>query len=295
MTQNRRANSYLDLETRIANWAPTFSDIRAIVAYGSRAFRGNSFDDFSDLDLVLFSTSPGNYSENSKWLATIADVWIAALDYTGAGDPEWFVLFEGGLKVDLILSSVESDVESTQFIDNSPYKRALTRGMRVIYHAPGIAPSLSGQAPLFADHTPPTEIDLERCINSSLIRVVKAAMLLGRGDLFRSLAVLDCAVRSELVALLELHAWATNDADMDTSFGGRFLDQWADPDALAALKKTCSHHDAGEIKHALLVSTELIARLASEIAETRGYRFPTEGQKRTLTWLTQFLYDQAGQ
>lgn len=92
MSQNRLSNPYLDLETRIADWAPSFSDIRAIVAYGSRVHRGNSFDEFSDLDLVLYSSDPDRYSDSSDWLGAIADVWLAVQDYTGAGDPEWFVL-----------------------------------------------------------------------------------------------------------------------------------------------------------------------------------------------------------
>ncbi|MGB3714276.1 MAG: aminoglycoside 6-adenylyltransferase [Candidatus Promineifilaceae bacterium] len=294
MSHNRQSDPYIDLETRIADWAPTFSDIRAIVAYGSRALPGNSFDEFSDLDLVLFTADPDRYVEDSDWLGAIAEIWLAVLEQTGAGDPEWFVVYAGGLKVDIILSLVESDAEFIQFLDTSPYKRAFARGMRVIYHAPELALSRSAQAPELAVSALPTEIDLEKCVNSSLIRVVKAAMLLGRGELIRSLSVLDCGVRTKLLALLELHARATKDTDIDIWYCSRFLDQWADPDALATLVKTYSHYDAREIRQALLMSTELISRLAADTARARGYRFPTEGQRRTLAWLTQLLHDQGG-
>ncbi len=82
MSHIRQSNPYLDLELRIADWAPTYSDIRAIVVYGSRAFPGNSFDAFSDLDLVLFTTDPDKYANDSDWLGAIAEIWLAALDHS---------------------------------------------------------------------------------------------------------------------------------------------------------------------------------------------------------------------
>lgn len=187
---------------------------------------------------------------------------------------------------------MESAAEISQFADNSPYKRAFARGMRVIYYAQDLGPSPADQLPSLSVYTPLTEIDLETCVNSSLIRVVKAAMLMSRGELFRSSIVLDCSVRSKLIALVELHAKATQDTDIDAWYGGRYLEQWADPDAFATLIKTFSHYDAREIKRALMASVGLISRLASESAEARSYRFPTEGQKKTITWLTQLLHDQ---
>ncbi len=119
-------------------------------------------------------------------------------------------------------------------------------------------------------------------------------MLLGRRELFRSRTVLDCDLRLQLQALVEMHARATKDTDADTWYNGRFMEAWADPDALTTLTKTYSNYDAKEIKQALLATTELISRLATETARARGYRFPNKGQKRMLAWLFQMLHDQGG-
>ena len=60
----------------------------------------------TDLDLILYATDPQTYVDDTSWLDTFGQVWLRVLNYTGAGDPEWMVLFAGGLKVDFILTPV---------------------------------------------------------------------------------------------------------------------------------------------------------------------------------------------
>ena len=58
MSPLRPFDPYLDIELRIVDWASAIPDIRAIVVYGSRASLNNSYDEFSDLDLILFTSDP---------------------------------------------------------------------------------------------------------------------------------------------------------------------------------------------------------------------------------------------
>ncbi len=98
MPSNQDILSYKDIQKRIVTWASKISDIRAIDVYGSRAQPQTEPDEYSDLDLILFSTEQERYREKTDWLEDIAEVWLAVLDTTCAGDPEWFVLYEGGIE-----------------------------------------------------------------------------------------------------------------------------------------------------------------------------------------------------
>ncbi|HET6447410.1 MAG TPA: aminoglycoside 6-adenylyltransferase [candidate division Zixibacteria bacterium] len=293
MSSSYIPSSYTDIESRLVNWASTSPDVRAIVVYGSRALPtppiGESaslpFDEFSDLDLVLFTISPSNFADNSKWLDTIAEVWLAGLENTGAGDPEWFVLFSGGFKVDIILLALEEDVPLTHLMNASPYKQVFENGMRIIYESPEDSAVKLHNPPVIPLTDSVQAVEFHHHVNLILMKVVKAMMLLRRGELFNSLSVLDCQLRPRVLELIMMHAKATGNDAPASKIQHRFLEQWINPDLLVDYSKTFSTYDPGRIRNALLASTRLVSRLASEIAEVAEIRFPDDGQSNTLNWL----------
>src|SRR5215217_5872669 len=97
--------TYEQLEARLAAWAETQPTIRAVLSIGSRA-RGTP-DRWSDLDVLIFASNPEPYVVDSSWLGEFGDLWLAYREDTEAGDPEWYALYEGGLKLDAVLMRVE--------------------------------------------------------------------------------------------------------------------------------------------------------------------------------------------
>ncbi len=85
MPNSASDNLYQRAETRIFNWAGSQDDIRGIVVYGSRARSKYPADEFSDLDLVLFTLTPQKYTQDSNWLESIGDTWLAVLGKTSIG------------------------------------------------------------------------------------------------------------------------------------------------------------------------------------------------------------------
>lgn len=74
---------------------------------------------------------------------------------------------------------------------------------------------------------------------------------------------------------MEWHAHATRGFGHDTWMRGRFLEEWADPRAVAALPGIFAHYDAGDIGRALLATMEVFHWLAMETAERWSYtRWP---------------------
>jgi hypothetical protein len=225
MSSIQQSGPNSDLELRIAEWASKTPDIRAVFCYGSRASTSSSYDEFSDLDLILFAPDPGIFALDVDWLEAFADIWLAVLDSTGAGDHEWFVLYAGGRKVDMILSKAESDSDLDQLLERSPYAGAFARGIRTLYLAPDLAPTRPAQSLVRPSSTLLEPTNLEKGVNRAIMSVVKASMLLGRGELFRGLIVLDRDVRKHLLVLVELHAKVVVNPHVDTWYDGRLIEQ----------------------------------------------------------------------
>ena len=80
--------TYADLETRIIAWANVRSGVRGVVVVGSRARQDHSADEWSDLDLILFTDDIALYQEDGRWLDELGRVWIAVRGQTGHGDFE---------------------------------------------------------------------------------------------------------------------------------------------------------------------------------------------------------------
>ena len=68
--------SHDELEARIAAWAESHPDVRAILVVGSRARRDSPADEWSDLDLMVFATHYEEYLANDSWLDDIGPTWL---------------------------------------------------------------------------------------------------------------------------------------------------------------------------------------------------------------------------
>ena len=76
-------------------------------------------------------------------------------------------------------------------------------------------------------------------------------------------------MKARLVTLLEWHARAV-DPSVDTWHGGRFLERWADPGALAALERAYAHYDLRDVARALWETIDLFQGLEEETASRLG-------------------------
>ena len=91
--------AYQALEDAVAAWAQSQPDILAVIVIGSRARLDHPADEFSDLDLMLYVQQPGLYARQRAWLDDFGQVLAASMGFAGS-DPEWLVVYAGGIKAD---------------------------------------------------------------------------------------------------------------------------------------------------------------------------------------------------
>ena len=100
-------------------------------------------------------------------------------------------------------------------------------------------------------------------------RAIRAARLLRRGEVYRSIELLDGAMKGQLVELMALHARAV-DQSVEVSTDGRHLERWADPGALSVLERAFAHYDVRDVARALWVTIDLFQLLEEETARRHG-------------------------
>jgi aminoglycoside 6-adenylyltransferase len=287
--------AYQDMETRIVFWAQARPDVHAVLVVGSRARCDHIADIFSDLDLILFSENPTLLAGERDWLAQFGEVWAACLDHTGAGDPEWLVLYAGGLKADFVLSQMPGGLGGSaslvKALEQVAYDEVLARGVRVLVDKTDSAPlqdsPASGLQPLagLQSASLPDQNAFRACIERFLVQAARAAKLVRRGDLWRAKGAVDGELKATLLTMLEWHARAVHGLEHDTWYGGRFIREWADPRALAEMPGTFAAFDQADMQRALFATLELFRWLANETAARLGYTYPLEPVKQMAAWM----------
>lgn len=281
---------YEPLEQRLAAWAEACPDVLALVVIGSRARTVHAADEWSDLDTILFTTDPQPFAPGSRWQAELdaligAPIWFAAHSTTDRGDRETEWVLEGGLKLDVMFMRCEpgSNVSTSlqDLIASVPYRNVFASGMRVLFER--------SPAPLRLDPPPgPTPLaqpEFDNLVANYLLELTRAMKLARRGELWRAARVVNEEMQANLLTLLEQQAHLRPNPPQHAWRYGRFLEEWADPRALAALPATYAASTLSSVRGAVAASLDLLDWLAPEVARLAGLSFSPNAVRPTADWL----------
>jgi aminoglycoside 6-adenylyltransferase len=283
---------YEQLVKRFVKWAKTCSDIRAAVIVGSRARVDHPADEWADLDIIIVTTDPERYISKSDWIKNFGNPLLTFIEPTSTGDDmERRVLFKGMLDVDFAILPKRKAQQLLQ--DGVPPEMAIqvsnvfSRGMRVILDKDRMVAQLrkvisSIEAPT---PCPPTQHEFLEVVNDFIYHAVFTAKHLRRGELYWTIACLNCYMQRLLFRMIEWHARATHGWNYDTWFRGRFLEEWAHPQVLKELCSAFSHYDKDDVKLALLAMMNLFHWISMEIAKKLDYPYPTKADEYVTNWI----------
>ena len=270
-------------------WAETRVDVRAAIIVGSRARVVEPADEWADLDIIVVTSDPDCYVRSAEWLENIGAVLLTFVEPTASGDEmERRALFEGMLDVDFSIIPLVNAQKVLQ-AKRAPADLVISfgRGMRVIVDKDGIAGKVEKlvASAVAVPAQAPSRGEFLQVVNDFLYHAVFTAKHLKRGELWWAKMSSDCYMQHLLLRMIEWHARAKRGWNYDTWFRGRFLEKWADPQALGQMRDVFSHYDEADAKRGLLAAVVLFRALALETAERLGYSYPEEADRQVTEWI----------
>lgn len=273
--------AYENLLARFVAWAATQEDLRAAFIIGSRARGDHPADRWSDLDLITFVTDIQRYLTTDEWLHALSKPMLSFVESTADGrSQERRVLFGNGLDVDFALLPAAFLDSLGQGEIPPDLISHLQRGLRIVVDKDGLLAQMQRKVlelPTPPPPAPPTAEEFANLVNDFWYHTVWTAKHLRRGELWWAKSGCDGYLKQLLQRMMEWHARTTQGAEHDTWFRGRFLEEWVDPQARAALSHLFAHYDKDDIWRALSATMAIFRLLASECAQKLGYPYPSEG------------------
>ena len=292
------ARLYEELIERFHEWAESRFDIRAAIIVGSRARVDHPADEWADLDILIVTKDPNHYALTSNWINNFGKPLLTFIEPTSTGDEkERRVLYDKMLDVDFAIIPQEKVLRLFQTKADRPtetgadqrilaqIRSMLSRGVRVLIDKDGLAGQLSALNVSAEKRLLPTQDEFLEIANDFLYHAVFTAKHLRRGELWWTVMCLDCHMQQLLLRMIEWHAQAASNWKHDTWFRGRFLEEWAHPQAVKGLHETFSHYDEKDVRQALLAAIDLFHGLATETAAKLGYPYPAEADKKVTNWI----------
>ncbi len=274
--------TYEQLIERFVAWAQDRPDIHAALVLGSRARNDHPADEWSDLDIVVIVADPTPYLASADWLANCGEVWVTFLEATAAGGGmERRALFAGGLDVDFAILPYAQVEEMTRLGLPPAVVEIFRRGVRVLLDRNGlITRDFTRLPPLTAPITSLTAAAFRETAHDFWYHAVWTAKKLRRGELWTAKTCCDGVMKGLLLKALEAHARAASGGQRDTWHDGRFLEEWADPRAVAALAATFADYDQASVWRALTATMALFRWLTQETAGLLGFPYPATADRR---------------
>jgi aminoglycoside 6-adenylyltransferase len=264
------------LQERIAAWAATRSEIRAILVVGSRARKSPPADEWADLDVHLFCTSFDHLLSHPGWLESIGEVWTWLPGLIDGEIPQLLVLFEGGENVDFAFFPVHAIQE---FVATQRLDEVHDRGYYPLVDKDGFGARLPSPSRRPPRREPPSEGDFQRVVNSFYYGAVYVAKQIRRRNLWL-VKFRDWTIKELLLQMMAWHAAALHGPDHDTFFDGHFLSSWTDLQTWGELHGAFAGFSADESWGALFRTMDVFHRLAAHTALLLGYEFAATLDKR---------------
>jgi aminoglycoside 6-adenylyltransferase len=258
-------------------WGQREADIRALVLTSSRARRDGTVDELSDYDVIVAVRDVEEFVGDDGWTGARGRPlvrWRDRHEVHGATTYFCGAVYADGVKIDYTLwpdDLLERVAAAAELPDD------LDVGYRVLLDKDGRTPGWS--PPTFRAHVPakPTDAEYGELIDEFWWSATYVAKALWRGDLVFARFVLDYdlklgAVRRVLEWRIELdHGWSLRPGAY-----GRDLERLLPADLVAELASTYVGADTEENWQALFTTTALFRRVATEVADALGYRYPLE-------------------
>jgi aminoglycoside 6-adenylyltransferase len=260
---------------RITAWAERRDDIVAAVLTGSRVRDEREVDEFSDLDIELFTNEPSLYA-GVTWLAEFGNVLVCLpLDYETDGYTNRLVFFEGGVKVDF---QVRPPAHLDDLAHHPRTERVWGRGFRFLVDKVGARSAIPVQSFTIPPNESLSEESFIGVVNEFWFEAAHIPRYLLRDELW-VVKFRDWTMKCDLLKMIEWYARARRGDEHDVWYIGTKMKSWVDEDVWTELQELFARFDRADSWRALLAMMALFARLTRHVSEAYGFAYPEVGDR----------------
>jgi aminoglycoside 6-adenylyltransferase len=272
---------------KLVRWGEAEPLLRAAILTSSRAIRHAHTDRFSDYDVILILTNIDSFFADRSWLDAFGSVLALYRDplivERGFQRSAYVTQYDDGLKIDFNLWPVEL---LRQIVAEPQLPREFDAGYQVLIDKDHLTVGL--KSPTYRAYIPtsPTESQYQDKIESFFLDTTYVAKFLWRDDLMAAKHILENSLKQD--HLRPMFEWRIEiDHNWSLKLGpyGRGLKQWLRQDLWADLEQTYTSAALESNWTALFQTINLMRRVAIEVGEAMGYRYPHELEQRVRTYL----------
>jgi aminoglycoside 6-adenylyltransferase len=272
---------------KLVRWGEAEPLLRAAILTSSRAIPHAHTDRFSDYDVILILTNIDSFFADRSWLDAFGSVLALYRDplivERGFQRSAYVTQYDDGLKIDFNLWPVEL---LRQIVAEPQLPREFDAGYQVLIDKDHLTVGL--KSPTYRAYIPtsPTESDYHDKIESFFLDTTYVAKFLWRDDLMAAKHILENSLKQD--HLRPMFEWRIEiDHNWSLKLGpyGRGLKQWLRQDLWADLEQTYTGAESESNWTALFQTINLMRRVAIEVGEAMGYRYPHELEQRVRTYL----------
>jgi aminoglycoside 6-adenylyltransferase len=262
---------------RLVAWGEGRDDVRALVLTSSRARPDGPADVLSDYDVILFVADADAFARRDEWQSDYGPRfgwWSDEGALRGLATFFRGVVYEDGVKVDWsiwpaeLLERVAAEPELPDVLDVG-YRVLLDKDGRTAGWPP----------PTFHAHIPakPTSAGYEALVAEFWWTTTYVAKALWRGEIVFAKWVLENDAKiGALRRLLEWRIEIDHDWSLRPGAYGRGLERLLPGDVWSELAATYVGTEVEDNWDALFGVSALVRRIATEVGEALGYRYPQE-------------------
>ncbi|MGM9974227.1 MAG: aminoglycoside 6-adenylyltransferase [Clostridiaceae bacterium] len=274
---------YDNIERNFVSWAQTVEDIRAAFVVGSRARSDHPADEWSDVDIIFFTSKQNYYLLKNQWLNNIGDICTSFVSQTDGGDPECLTLFDGGWQVDFVIHTLD---DLRQIVKNKIIPDNFYRGVKVLIDKDHVADDIMPKSSRAPQGNPLSEDKFLQAINMFWFIALYIAKQILRNELW-VVKARDNNMKQLLLQMIEWHEKTINGIEYDTWHAGRFLCEWVSKETQVELQNAFGHFDRIDSWRALMATMTLYKRLANDISNIKNFSYPYDLEKSVYDWINQ--------
>jgi aminoglycoside 6-adenylyltransferase len=210
-----------ELLRQLSLWATSRPDVRGAVLVGSQARSQVPADEYSDVDLAIFTDDPAALLTDTSWLRTFGEPLVTFLEPTAVGGQfERRVLFDHGLEVDFSIFPADG---LDALVRDPAAAATIARGHRILHDELDLAQLLGGLNP-----PAPQPRDLAEIGHDFWYHAIWTAKKWRRGEAIVARSCLELHLKALLLEADRLRASG------DTWHNTRFAERWAAPEVVDA-------------------------------------------------------------